>query len=402
MNILGIIVEYNPLHNGHMYHINKTREIVNYDYTIAVMSGNFVQRGIPAIVDKWSRTEMALKSGVNLVIELPTVYSVSTAENFAYGAIKLLDSLGVVDYISFGSECGSVDKLYKISRFLLDEPYNYKLYLRKMLKSGITYAAAREISISAFLGNESSMLLRDPNNILGIEYIKSLIKLNSKIKPITIKRIGSGHNSIEPTKSFASATYIRNLILKNDLKTLNKFVPNFSLDIIKKCIKNGCGPVSLVDFGKIILYLLRSNYDLSKIFDVSEGIQYRFYKAAKNSNDIIELIKMVKTKRYTESRIRRILLHVLLNIDKNIYHTYEGPNYVRILGFDKKGLELLNIIKRKSTIPLITKVSKYKDLLDNFYMFEKDICSTDIYTLAYIKNSKAGFDFSHPLIIYNK
>ncbi|ADL69013.1 hypothetical protein BFT35_09910 [Thermoanaerobacterium thermosaccharolyticum] len=399
MSILGVIVEYNPLHNGHIYHIKKSIETTGADFVIAIMSGNFVQRGIPSIIDKWSRTEAALLSGIDLVIELPTIYAVSTAENFAYGAVKLLDSLNVIDYISFGSELGSIDKLYKISKFLLNEPEDYKVILKSYLKRGITYAKAREIALSEYFGANINDIVGNPNNILGIEYIKSLIKINSSIKPVTIKRLGPGYNSMKTGDSFASATYLREVIINKDYSILSKYMPEYSVEILKRCIDKGHGPVTLDNFSKIITYLLRNNYSIENVFDVTEGLQNRIKRASFLFNNADEIIGYIKTKRYTESRIRRILLHVLLGIESNIYSRYDGPNYIRILGSNKKGLELLGMIKSKTEKPIITKVSDYKKILSDTYMFEKDIKATDIYTLAYKNDPVSGLDFTKKFIV---
>lgn len=399
MSVLGLVVEYNPLHNGHVYHIKKSMEMTKADFIVAVMSGNFVQRGIPSIIDKWSRTEAALLSGIDLVIELPTIYAVSTAEKFAYGAIKLLDSLHIVDYISFGSEHGSIDELYQISKFLLDEPEDYKALLKNYLKSGITYAKAREAALSKYFGITINNIIGNPNNILGIEYIKSLIKLNSNIKPLTLKRFGPGYNSLETVESFASATYLREVINDKNYSVLEKYMPQYSLEILKKCIAEGHGPVTLDDFAKIVVYRLRNDASVKDVFDVTEGLENRIKKASSIYNNLSDIIGYIKTKRYTESRIRRIMMHVLLDIDSSIYSKFDGPNYIRILGTTKKGLELLKEIKDRSNMPIITKVSEYKKILSNAEMFEIDLKATDIYTLAYTNEPVSGLDFTKKFIV---
>ncbi|HHV73550.1 MAG TPA: nucleotidyltransferase [Thermoanaerobacterium sp.] len=399
MSVLGLIVEYNPLHNGHVYHIKKSMEMTKADFVVAVMSGNFVQRGIPSIIDKWSRTEAALLSGIDLVIELPTIYAVSTAEKFAYGAIKLLDSLQIVDYISFGSEHGSIDELYQISKFLLDEPEDYKALLKNYLKSGITYAKAREAALSKYFGRTINNIIGNPNNILGIEYIKSLIKLNSNIKPLTLKRFGPGYNSLETVESFASATYLRKVINDKNYSALEKYMPQYSLEILKKCFAKGHGPVTLDDFAKIVVYRLRNDASVKDVFDVTEGLENRIKKASSLYNNLSDIIGYIKTKRYTESRIRRIMMHVLLDIDSSIYLKFDGPNYIRILGATKKGLKLLKEIKNKASIPIITKVSEYNKILSNTEMFEIDLKATDIYTLAYTNEPVSSLDFTKKFIV---
>ncbi|ADH61054.1 protein of unknown function DUF795 [Thermoanaerobacter mathranii subsp. mathranii str. A3] len=399
MKILGIIVEYNPFHYGHLYHLQTSKELTKCDYTVAVMSGNFVQRGEPAIVDKWKRTMMALKAGVDLVIELPVVYATSTAENFAYGAVKLLDSLKIIDCISFGSEKGELSELIKIAEILLEEPIHYRKALKEYLKTGITFAKARELALKKVTNNnEIEKILQTSNNILAIEYLKALKKIDSSITPFTIKRRGSLYTSLELKGEFASASSIRKHIFEKGLEDLEKYIPNFSKEILQSSFEKKQGPVSLEDFSNILIYLLRNHIPLNHIFDVSEGLENKIYKASYKTNNIEELIKLIKSKRYTESRIKHILTHLLLKIDKQIFEEFDGPNYIRVLGFNEKGKKVLKEIKKKSSLPIITKVSQYKSKLSNTKMFEKDLFATDTYTLAYKNSSIAGLDFIHPLI----
>jgi predicted nucleotidyltransferase len=399
MKILGIIVEYNPFHYGHLYHLQTSKELTKCDYTVAVMSGNFVQRGEPAIVDKWKRTMMALKAGVDLVIELPVVYATSTAENFAYGAVKLLDSLKIIDCISFGSEKGELSELIKIAEILLEEPIHYRKALKEYLKTGITFAKARELALKKVTNNnEIEKILQTSNNILAIEYLKALKKIDSSFTPFTIKRRGSLYTSLELKGEFASASSIRKHIFEKGLEDLEKYIPNFSKEILQSSFEKKQGPVSLEDFSNILIYLLRNHIPLNHIFDVSEGLENKIYKASYKTNNIEELIKLIKSKRYTESRIKHILTHLLLKIDKQIFEEFDGPNYIRVLGFNEKGKKVLKEIKKKSSLPIITKVSQYKSKLSNTKMFEKDLFATDTYTLAYKNSSIAGLDFIHPLI----
>lgn len=400
MSILGIVVEYNPLHNGHIYHINSAKNISKCDEVVAVMSGNFVQRGEPAIINKWERTKMALMSGVDLVIELPVIYSTSTAENFAYGAIKLLDSLKIIDYICFGTEKGDLDEIYKIAEILKNEPSLYKKYLKEFLNTGLTYALAREQAIKKFTNNDMSNILQTSNNILAIEYVKSLLKLNSNIKPLTIKRVGNMYNSLEITGNFISASSARKQIYENNINNIKKYIPDYSYEILTEAIKNGICPISFEDFSNIIFYKLRKKTNLKNIFDVSEGLENKIYNSANLTNNFSYLVELIKSKRYTKSRIRRILTHTLLEIKNEMYQKFDGPNYIRVLGFNNKGLKILNALKKKSSLPIITKVSNYKKILNNYEMFEKDLFATDIYTLAY-KNSelsRGNLDFTHPII----
>lgn len=213
MNITGIITEYNPFHSGHLYHLNSAKEITNCDGVICIMSGNFIQRGAPAIIDKWARAEMAIENGVDLVIELPSFYALSSAEIFAKGSVTILDSLGVVNSIFFGSESGNIEELINISKILAYEPLEFKNLLKSNLKKGITYAKARENSLKEFTNNiDISKILNNSNNILGIEYIKTLIRLNSNINPLTLTRVGGTYNDKTLNNDFSSATSIRESI----------------------------------------------------------------------------------------------------------------------------------------------------------------------------------------------
>jgi len=257
MKVLGIVVEYNPFHNGHLYHLQASRASCRADCVVGVMSGNFTQRGEPAIINKWARTEMALLNGVDLVIELPCAYAMASAEYFAFGAVKLLDSLGAVDTLCFGSESGNIQKLAEVASILADEPILYKQALKTSLASGKSFPAARQEALSNYL---NSLLGRDylsdaitsPNNILGIEYLKALIKLNSKIVPISIERKGSGYHSLELSGEICSATAIRKTLAENNWSDAKQLLacalPKQSLAILEREIELGKGPIFPSDF----------------------------------------------------------------------------------------------------------------------------------------------------------
>ena len=233
--ILGIVSEYNPFHNGHVHHLQISKQLTNTDFTVAVMSGNFVQRGDTAIVDKWTRAEMALKSGIDLVIELPTVYALSSAENFADGAVKILNSLGVVDFISFGSEIGEITPLLEVANVLYKEPKEFSSLITNQLRSGLSYPKAREIALSQFFGSSQkySSIVSNPNNILGVEYLKSLKRHKSHIRPLTIKRDYADYNSTQEKSGIASATAIRTMI--QNKKSIHRVIPYETYELIEKC-----------------------------------------------------------------------------------------------------------------------------------------------------------------------
>ena len=239
--VLGIVAEYNPFHNGHLYHLEQSKKLTSSNYTVAVISGNFTQRGSTSLIDKWSRAEMALQSGVDLVIELPLLYAISSAENFADGAIKILDSMKIVDYVSFGSETSNVDVLSQIADILYNEPKEYKSILSNELQKGLSFPKARENALLMYFNDISKYanILSSPNNILGIEYIKSLKKHKSNIQPISIARFESGYNDITYSENIASATAIRNIVKNNGFDILKKLLPISNYKILMENIKIG-------------------------------------------------------------------------------------------------------------------------------------------------------------------
>lgn len=380
MKITGIIAEYNPFHAGHAYQLEFAKTFS--DAVIVIMSGSFVQRGDIAIFDKYSRTHVALNSGADIVFELPVVFSMSTAERFAFGGISILDSLNVIDYLLFGSECGDIEALKKSAKLLVNEPPEISKKIKKLMDEGLNFPKAREI---AFSGLIPPTLLSSPNNILGLEYIKKLYSLNSSITPITQKRAGEGYHSKNLNSELASATAIRAAILNK-----NYSYEQFSNSPIHRLEK----------LDSCVLYNIRKNKDaaFSNIADVSEGLQNRIIQAADKASSINELVSLVSTKRYTDSKIRRIILSSLLGIEANL--AKKAPKYARLLGATEKGFEVLKDIKEKSDLKIITKTADFKEKDENF---EKDILSTDIYDLTSDLPKGSGQDFKNsPVIIGGK
>lgn len=409
-NVLGIISEYNPFHNGHLYHLNESKKITNSDYSIAIMSGNFTQRGEVSIVDKWSRTKMAIESGIDLVIELPTLYSISSAENFALGAIKILDALDVVDFVSFGSECNDISVLNDIANVLYNEPSEYRTLLTHELSKGVSFPKAREKALMMYLNDvrRFANVLSSPNNILGIEYLKALRKQRSSIEPVTIKREGSNYNdtTISNSSKYASATAIRNACLSQN-SNLQNVMPQSSYNILKENIKRGNIVTNLSAYDKEILYTLRkmSTSEIANLPDVSEGLEFAIKSAANSCNSVIELLTMVDSKRYTKTRIQRILLYAILGITKKDMQISKSTTpYVRILGLNAKGKEIISeVSKRKPKLELVTSVKKFIDNSSNKnlkLMMEKDIWASNVYTLGYEYESKANLDYTEKLIVY--
>lgn len=382
MNITGIITEYNPFHNGHLYHLNTAKKVTNCHGIVCIMSGNFVQRGEPAIIDKWKRAEMALLNGVDLVIELPTFYAVSSAEFFAKGAVGILNNIGIVDNIFFGSECGDVNLLYKIAEALTKEPEELKLKIKENLKSGVTYAKAREKALIDILDNESlNEVLSNSNNILGIEYIKAIIKSNSSITPLTMKREGSKYNDKEFNTRFSSATSIRENIKKNfNLNLLESYMPSPSLDILTSLSKNNYPFVFEEDMYKFIKYRLLTNcINFNNLFEAKEGIDNKIIKEIYYSSSYEDFVFRIKSKRYTYTKISRLLSQLFFSLDNYSFEELlkEENLYARILGFNDTGRLILKEMKKKSSIPIITKVSKN----NSNKLLQLDIQSTKAYSI---------------------
>lgn len=408
MNILGIIAEYNPFHNGHLHHIKESKKATNADAVVCVMSGNFVQRGEPAIIDKWSRTQMALNNGVDLVIELPTIYSISSAENFSEGALKLLNSLNIVNVFSFGSECGNIETLNEIADVFYTEPPEYQTMLNRELKNGISFPKAREKALLLYLNNlrKYASILSSPNNTLGIEYLKTLKKFKYKILAMTVKREAENSSDKTGSKVYKSSSNIRELLNTNQYKAAANTMPKNVLTILNKKIKKGQCVYGLHAYEKEIIYSLRkmSVEEIANLPDVSEGLEYSIKKAASNCNTLSDLLDAVKSKRYTLTRIKRIMLYVLLDIKKSdmeISKKIKSP-YIRVLGFSNKGEEVLSqICQKRSKLPIITSVKHFIENNSNKNLqrlLEIDLNATNMYTLGYKQDSKSELDFTQPIV----
>lgn len=365
MKVAGIIVEYNPLHNGHLYHILKTRELSKCDVLIAVTSGNFTQRGEPAIVDKFTRAKLALENHVDLVIEIPYVLTVQNADVFAYSAVSILNHL-LVDEIYFGSESGKIEDLSMLSDLLDSEAYN-KL-VKENMSEGFSYPTASDYAVRELTDTN---LYDMPNNILGIQYIRAVKKLKSNIVLKTIKRISNDYHDTEVnSSSIQSATAIRKLMFEN--KDISRFVPKN----VNSQLKNR-KPINFNLFTDILKYKLKSmtSEELNLIFSMEEGIENWILKT-KDFENVDSLIKNLLTRRYTNSKIKRSLTHILLNLKKTDMTSLEVP-YLRVLGMNDDGRLHLNAIKKTLKVPLITKISNKK----HPYL-ELDIRASKIYSLV--------------------
>lgn len=405
--VLGIIAEYNPFHNGHLYHIKKSIEETGASSVICVMSGNFVQRGNTSIVDKWTKTKMALANGVDLVLELPTIYSVSSAENFAEGAIRLLDSLKIVDTISFGMEAKDIASLNNIANVLYTEPKEYTTILEHELKKGVSFPKARENAVMMYLNDikQYANILTGSNNILAIEYLKAIKKLKSKLNPIGIRREKVLYNDEIIIDDFASATAIRKMIATGQFSDIQKVMPKSSYALLADELRKGHYVLDLSKFQKEIIYNLRKMLveEIAQLVDVSEGLENAIKNAANSSNNLVDFVNIVKSKRYTQTRIQRILIYALLGITNSKMLAFKkAVPYARVLGFNKNGKQLISqIAKKNKKVQIVTSVKKYMDESKNKVlkeMLETDILATNVYTLGYEKDSWSNLDYTNKLV----
>ena len=406
--VLGVIAEYNPFHNGHKFHLQESIKKAETDYTVAVISGNFVQRGNPSVVNKWQKAKMALESGVDLVIELPTIYSVSSAENFAYGAIQIFNNLKIVNTVSFGTETDDLAGLNNIANLLIEEPKEYGILLQEELKKGNSFPKARQIAVLKILNDDMRYLklLTSPNNILGIEYLKSLKRSKSTISPMIVKRENVYYNDEAVVDDFASATAIRRLIALRQYEDLRKVMPKKNYFLLMDEVQRGNYVLDLCQYEKEIIYNLRrmSLQDIANLPDVSEGLENSIKNAASLCNHLSELINMVKTKRYTGTRVQRILIYCLLGITKkDMALSKKAKPYVRVVGMNEKGKALISKIKKANPkLEIITSVKKFMDYNKDKVtrqLLDIDIRATDIYTLGYQTTSLANMDYTNCIVI---
>ncbi|MGL4570971.1 MAG: nucleotidyltransferase [Clostridium sp.] len=399
MNLTGIITEYNPFHLGHKYHLTNAKKETNCNGVVCVMSGNFMQRGNPAILDKWTRAKMAVLNGVDLVLELPLIYSLSSAEDFAYGGVKLLNSLNCINNIYFGSESGDISKLKEIASILYYEPEEYKKFLKENLKNGLPFHKSRANSLNSIMNDaETYEILSNSNNILGIEYIKALLKLESTINPFTLKREGNNYNDKNLSNSFSSATSIRET-LKNssNFNETKNSLPVESYNIInnfKKENYNFSFDENLFYFLKYKL-LTKGDY-LKNIDDVSEGLDNKILKEILSSNSLDELILKSKSKRYTYTRISRILSKFFIGFEDFDVQSLkkEEITYIRPLAFNETGASILKNIKNNSDINIITKLPKHI----SSEMLKLDVLSTKAYSVLNSNTNPLDDYFKSPYV----
>ncbi len=410
MRINAIVAEYNPFHNGHRYHLETSLSCTDADYTIIAMSGNFMQRGTPAIINKYDRAEMALRCGADLVLEIPAIWSCSSAEYYAHGAVSMLDKLGVADFLCFGSECGDVADLRPMAEILASEPEKFRNILTDKLKQGLSYPAARSQALTEYDPSlrEADRICTSPNNILGLEYIKALLRRNSRIRPVTIKRTGAGYHDGQLTGRFPSATGIRSAIIENnEPDNLQSHIPSEVFDLLNHAWKTK-KPIQADDFSQILLYRLLSHEtdDYDVYLDVSPDLSDKIKNNLFRFRSFEDFCDLLKSKDNTHTRLSRSLMHILLDIrsdDVKRYRSLDYVPYARVLGLRKDAAPLLSAIKEHSSIPLITKLADADKLLsaNALQMLRQDIRISHIYNA--VESSVSGTalrnEYRTPIIV---
>lgn len=360
LNAVGVVVEYNPFHNGHMFHLNQAKNMTNADLTIGVMSGNFLQRGEPALVDKWTRTAMALKGGLDLVVELPFVHAVQKAEIFAEASILILEEMGC-KWFCFGSEEGNINPFIETSSILSAHQIEVDKLIKQFISKGYSYPKASALAYQEIKSDYPEILsLNQPNNILGYHYVSTVMKHQLAIEPLTIKRTGSGYHDLSLTGEIASATGIRKEILENEnLEGVASFIPTSTLNELENYFREKQILHSWQQYWPLLRFKLISTPAsvLANIYEMKEGLENRLIHAAEQATSFQGFMEAVKTKRYTWTRIQRILTYVLLNATKEEMTTDTAPPYLRILGFTGRGQQYLQSIKKEKRHSLITRLA---------------------------------------------
>ncbi|MEI6579687.1 MAG: nucleotidyltransferase family protein [Eubacteriales bacterium] len=389
MIVSGIVAEYNPFHKGHAYQLEQTRQ-AGATHTIAVMSGNFVQRGEPAIALKQARTKMALANGVDIVIDLPIPWATANAGTFALGAISLLNALGCVDMLSFGSESGDLNLLKSAAKAVASKQVNNET-IKKHLTDGSCFASAREAAVREHFGDEVANILKSPNDTLAVEYIRAINLLDSKMIPFAVKRLGAGHDEIAADGLFASASQIRKSLL--EYKAFQQYLPKATVEILAKEIEVGRAPADYKRLETAVLCALRSlsAKQIANAPDISEGIENRIFDAARFATSLEQLFSLAKTKRYSHARIRRIVLHSFLGI--KAIDSGGCPPYIRILGVNLKGRELLRIARKTATLPVVMKAADIFALDERAKrVFTLECRAADIFALSLPEPLPCGFE----------
>lgn len=390
MNIVGVIVEYNPFHNGHAYHLKKAREETGADLVIAVMSGNFLQRGEPALLSKWARAEMALKGGVDIVFELPYQFAVQKAETFAKGAVEILYKAGC-NSICFGSESGSTANFHATLRYIKKHNQLFQQQIKHHIEKGVSYPKAMSLAFQDLPSDEEIVDLSKPNNILGFQYMKAIDDHGFDMKVYTIKRKNADyHDEHFSSQTIASATSIRKALFseKNEMAQIKQYVPEHTFQLLTQ-YKNEFGQLhSWENYWPYLRYkLLQTNQEeLKAIYEVEEGLENRLISYALYADSFKDFMEKIKTKRYTWTRLQRTCVHILTNAKKSDMKQPKA-SYLRLLGMTEKGRHYLNKFKHQSDIPIVSKLSSFYN-----NQIELDIRSSRVYSLG------AGLAFQTKLL----
>lgn len=398
MKVLGIIAEYNPMHTGHIYHINEAKKITNSDYVIAIMSGSFTEQGNIAMHDKFTRAKEAVNSGVDLVIELPTIYAVSDGGSFANKAIQILNDLNIVDSICFGAETDNISKLNNIANTIVVNEKKIWDDIKENLKKGISFANARNEALKNYLKDDEINLVNTPNNILGIEYIKSITTLNSNITPYCIKRESSNFNDDTITQKYTSSTSIRKYLEEGkDIQNISEYI---SKNILNSILN------SKMLFNKDIFEILKykiitiSKEKLRNIYGITEGLENKIQSEIIDSYTYEDFIFKLKSKRYELSKIKRMLIHILLDTTKEDFENLKdsNSNYAHVLAFNHDKKELLSYISKNSNIPILTSINDNtlaKLTQNQRKLIDYDLKASNIY--SFLNKTKLNQDYTNML-----
>ncbi len=406
MKTLGIVTEYNPFHKGHAYMIEEAKKKASADRVVVVMSGSFVQRGEPAIFDKWTRTEAALMNGVDMVLELPVLFAAANAETFARAAVRILEETGIVDVLCFGSESGDLHSMQEAARLMENETEEFQHILKEHLDEGLSYPAARAKALE-IVSQISSEILSRPNHILGLEYLKALERYNCTMEPMTIKREGD-YNSPSLTEGFASAAAIRKALAEDRSTEALPQLPENVHDVYNKALSLGTAPCFWNELTPALHYKLRmsSTEEIHEIAEVVEGLENRILHSIDSCYDMKDIIDFIKTKRYTRTKIQRILLHILLDIkEKEVSYFMNLPKmpYIRVLGFKKESSDILADLTENAKIPVLTNLKKAPEVLneDGLALLALEKTATDLHALTYPNQiyRATNQDFTKPLVI---
>ena len=368
MRAVALITEYNPFHNGHLHHLRQSKQLAGADVSVAVMSGNFLQRGEAALLDKWLRTELALAAGVDLVVELPYLFACNSAPCFARGAVQTLDAIGGIDFLCFGSEAGALDPLQRCADLLIEKGVEIERQSQELLRQGVSYPAARaDILGKLLLDSAVSAELESPNNILGIEYLKALRQTRSEIKPLTLQRIGAGYHDTEAVGSIASATGIRSMLAAGE--DVRSFLPEQVAARLLDAVSAEKTPFAEHFLRLLLSRIMRGAESLQELYQVEYGLDNRVFESALGATTLEELIDGIKARQLTRTRVQRMLCHILNEVTESFASEFlrQGPLYLHLLGSSRSGEKFLSATRKNRRLPLVTNFSRIHNQLNRFY-----------------------------------